>query len=88
MTLCRDTLLLDCPRLSPAAHSVCGDKKVVLTEEKSVSGEVFENLTSGGIIDVGPGSGSGRRKRDSELTNCSITVLHSLYPLTILLCAP
>ena len=79
-------MLLDCLRLSPAAYSVCGDKKVVLTEEKAVSGEVFENLTSGGIIDVGPGS--GRRKRDSHLANCSITVLYSVYNISILLFAP
>merc|ERR1711892_215622 len=58
-------------KLSPAAYSACGDKKVVLTEEKSVSGEVFENLTSGGIINVG--SRSLRRKRDSHLANCTVT---------------
>ena len=79
-------MLLDCLRLSPAANSVCGDKKVVLTEEKSVSGEVFENLTSGGIIDVGPGN--GRRKRNSQLANCSTTVLYSVFHISILLFAP
>ena len=59
-------------RLSPAAYSACGGKKVVLTEEKDVTAAVFETLTSGGIIDFGPGN--QRRKRD--LGNCSITVLH------------
>jgi hypothetical protein len=54
------------------------NKKVVLTEEKSVTGEVFENLTSGGIIDIGPDS--GRRKRDLRLGNCSITVIDGVYP--------
>ena len=53
-------------RLSPAAYSACGDKKVVLTEEKYVTAKVFETLTSGGLIDFGPGN--RRRKRD--LGNC------------------
>ena len=43
-------------RLSPAANSACGDKKVVLTEEKDVTAGVFETLRDGGIIDFGPGS--------------------------------
>ena len=59
--------------MSPAANIACEGKKIVLTEEKSVNSEVFQNLTNGGIIDIGPDT--RRRKRDLNTGNCStITV--------------
>jgi len=66
-----DATTLEIEGLSPAVAEECQGKKLVITEEKVVSGEQFDIIKEGGVVDMGPRT--LRKKRQISSENCTLT---------------